>query len=95
MIRDRDRSAWPDIEVVKGYIRRVLTAVPEGGAASPMPYWAEPVRTQIVASLEFRGSSGLLELANGYAHLVDAAGCEWWARYLGEDRSRWIVRPDP
>ena len=29
----------------------------------------------------------------GYAHLEDSAGCEWWGRYLGPDRSKWFVWP--
>ena len=31
--------------------------------------------------------------ANGYVHVQDTAGCEWWARDLGPDPSQWVVRP--
>ena len=49
---------------------------------------------EIFASVEFaNGRRRPLQLANGYAHAQDASGCEWWGRYLGPDRSKWVVRP--
>jgi hypothetical protein len=61
---------------------------------SPHVYWAEFRQGEILASVEFAGGQRWpLELANGYAHVQDGSGCEWWARYLGPDRSRWVVWP--
>ena len=55
--------------------------------------WAEGKSVEILASVEFKsGQRTRIEFANGYAHFEDESGCEWWARYLGPDRSRWIVR---
>src|SRR6267142_383175 len=32
---------WPSFDVVKAYIRRLLSAVPDGGQLMPTVYWAE------------------------------------------------------
>jgi len=73
---------------------RLLAAVPEGGAPSPGVYRAEMREGEIIASVEFAdGRRAPFHLGNGYAHGQDSAGCEWWGRYLGPDRSKWIVWP--
>jgi hypothetical protein len=85
---------WPSFDVVKAYIRRLLSAVPEGGQLVPTVYWAEMRSAEIFGTIEFpRGPRRPFRAANGYAHLQDATGCEWWGRYLGPDRSTWVVRP--
>ncbi len=79
---------------MKAYIVRLLNAMPEGGAPSPGVYWAEMREGEVLASVEFvDGRRAPLHLANGYAHAQDSAGCEWWGRYLGPDRSKWVVWP--
>jgi hypothetical protein len=45
------------------------------------------------ASVEVADGQRPLQIANGYAHVRDGSGCEWWARYLDPDRSKWVVRP--
>ena len=85
---------WPSFEVVKAYIQRLLVAVPEGGKLVPTVYWAEMRWAEIFGAIEFpQGQRRPFRAANGYAHLQDATGCEWWGRYLGPDRSTWVVRP--
>jgi hypothetical protein len=87
------KPPWPDMAVVKEYLRRILAAVPEGARLSSGPYWAEGRRAEISGSTEFRsGQRRRIEFANGYAHIEDQSGCQWWGRYLGPDRSHWIVR---
>ena len=87
------KPAWPDMSVVRKYLHRILDGFPEGERASSGVYWAEGRRVEILASVEFgSGQRTRMEFANGYAHFEDESGCEWWARYLGPDRSRWIVR---
>ena len=94
LIHQYDKRDWRDLETVKGYIRRLLSAEPEGGMLSAAVYWAELRPAEILASVEFsKGQRRPLQLANGYAHVQDVSGCEWWARYLGPDRSKWVVRP--
>jgi hypothetical protein len=94
LIHQFEVGEWPSFESVRDYIRRLLSAVPEGERLAPAVYWAESRLTEVFASVEFpRGQPRPLRLANGYAHVQDAAGCEWWARYLGPDQSRWVVRP--
>jgi hypothetical protein len=89
-----DSRVWPDLDAVKSYVRRVLRAEPEGGSLSPGVYWAESRAAGILASVEFSsGQRRPLQLANGYAHFQDGAGCEWWARYLGPDQSKRTVWP--
>src|SRR5712692_1728479 len=89
LIHQYDPSDWRDLETVRGYLRRLLNAEPEGGM-----HWAEARPAEIFASVEFaNGQRRPLQFANGYAHVQDASGCEWWARYLGPDRSKWVVRP--
>ncbi len=83
LIHQYDNRDWRDLETVKGYIRRLLSAAPEGGMLSAAVYWAEFRPAEILASVEFsNGQRRPLELANGYAHFQDVSGCEWWARYL-------------
>jgi len=89
-----DRRDWRDLATVTGYVRRLLGAEPEGGMLSRGVYWAESRPVEILASVEFStGQRRPLQLANGYAHVQDGSGCEWWGRYLGPDRSQWVVRP--
>ena len=85
---------WRNLETIRAYIERLLSAPPEGGALFPTVYWAEGGRAEVIASVEFaNGQRRPLHLANGYVHVQDAAGCEWWARYLGGEQSKWVVRP--
>jgi hypothetical protein len=94
VIHQFDRGEWGDLEGVKGYIRRLLIAEPEGGRLSASVHWAEVRPMEILASIEYaNGQRRPLQVANGYAHFQDGSGCEWWARYLGPDRSKWVVRP--
>ena len=93
VIHQFDSGEWGDLEGVKSYIRRLLTAEPEGGRLSARVHWAEMRPMEILASIEFaNGQRRPLQVANGYAHFQDGSGCEWWARYLGPDRSKWVVR---
>jgi hypothetical protein len=86
-------SAWHDFVPVRDYIQRLFDATPEGDKVSANIYWSEDSVAEIIASLEFKnGQRTKILLGNGYAHFVDASGCEWWARYLGGDKSKWIVR---
>jgi len=94
LVHHYESAAWRDIGVVRDYIRRVLSAVPETGALTRNVVWSETARVEISTSIEFtNGQRRRLELANGYAHFEDLSGCEWWARYLGGDRTKWVVRP--
>ena len=94
LIHQFDGLRWRDLDAVKTYVKRLLSAEPEGGTLSPGVYWAESRHGEILASVQFsNGQRGLLHLANGYAHAQDSSGCEWWARYLGPDRAKWIVWP--
>jgi hypothetical protein len=93
LVHQFDSRGWRDLETVKGYIRRLLSAEPEGGMPSAGVYWAESRPAEILASVEFaNGQRRPLQLANGYAHFQDMSGCEWWARYLGPDRGKRVVR---
>ena len=86
-------AAWTDLSLVADYIRRLWAAAPEGGAWLSFQEFSEAVSSEIDASIESAdGRRRPLEFANGYAHAMDAAGCEWWARFLGPDRGRWVVR---
>ena len=94
LVHHYESAAWRDIGVVRDYIRRVFSAVPETGILMRSAVWSEMVRAEIISSIEFtNGQWRRLELANGYAHFEDFSGCEWWARYLGGDRTKWVVRP--
>ena len=94
LVHHYESAAWRDIGVVRDYIRRVFSAVPETGALMRSAVWSEMVRAEIISSIEFtNGQRRRLELANGYAHFEDFSGCEWWARYLGGDRTKWVVHP--
>ena len=94
LIHQFDERTWGDLDTVRDYLGRLLNAEPEGGILSPAVYWAEARAAEIFASVEFaNGHRRPLQLANGYAHVQDASGCEWWGRYLGPDRSKWVVRP--
>jgi hypothetical protein len=94
LIHQFQAREWPRFETVRDYLERLLSAVPEGDHLAPTVYWAESRLTEVFASVDFgRGQPRPLRIANGYVHLQDAAGCEWWGRYLGPDQSKWIVRP--
>ena len=94
LVHHYESAAWRDIGLVRDYIRRVLSAVTETGALTRNVVWSETARVEISTSIEFtNGQRRRLELANGYAHFEDLSGCEWWARYLGGDRTKWVVRP--
>ena len=94
LVHQFDGREWPSFGAAKDYIRRLLSAVPEGGQLVPTVYWAEGRSTEIFASVEFsQGEPRPFRVANGYAHVQDPSGCEWWARYLGPDQSKWVVRP--
>lgn len=85
-------AAWIDLSTVAAYIRRLWAVAPEGGEWWSFQAFSEPALNEIDLSIESAdGRRRPLELGNGYAHAMDA-GCEWWARFLGPDRSRWIVR---
>jgi hypothetical protein len=87
-------NEWRDERVVKDYLQRVLNAVPEGGMLFSGVYWSEGRQPEIIASAEFsHGERRKMEFANGYAHVEDQRGCEWWGRYFGGDQSKWVVRP--
>jgi len=82
---------WSSMAVVRDYLVRILVATPEDVA--PIPPWSNPVSTEIIASATFRtGPPTPLQFGNGYVHFEDQAGCEWFARYLGPDPSKWVVR---
>jgi hypothetical protein len=86
-------KAWSNITVVAEYIRRIMTAEPETRELSPFSNWSEWKPVEIEGTVAFRsGEKSRIEFANGYAHVADASGCEWWGRYLGADRTKWIVR---
>jgi hypothetical protein len=88
-----DKAAWSNRAVVTDYIHRIIAGQPETGELSPSVNWAEGRRVEIEAMVQFRsGRTSRIEFANGYAHVEDDSGCEWWGRYLGPDRSKWIVR---
>ena len=92
-IHHYDKKVWRNIAVVREFIRRVLIGRPEGGTPQSSVYWAEFMPVEVSGSVEFRsGQKRRIEFANGYAHFEDEAGCQWWARYLGGDRSTWVVR---
>ena len=94
LIHQFETREWPSFENVRDYVQRLLGAVPEGDRLAPTVYWAESRLTEVFASVEFpQGQPRPLRVANGYVHVQDAAGCEWWARYLGPDQSKWVVRP--
>jgi len=85
--------AWRDFVAVSNYIGRLLDATPENGKLYQDGLWSEVRSAEIIASLEFQnGLRTKILLANGYAHFVDASGCEWWARYFGPDKTKWVVR---
>src|SRR5713101_6067499 len=63
LIHQYDPSDWRDLETVRGYLRRLLNAEPEGGM-----HWAEARPAEIFASVEFaNGQRRPLQFANGYA----------------------------
>jgi len=87
------KPGWPDLSVVADYVHRILAGLPEAGHLARSVIWSEVVFPEIVGSVEFaNGPSSRIEFGNGYAHVEDESGCQWWARYLGGDRSKWIVR---
>jgi hypothetical protein len=88
-----DKAAWSSIAVVTEYIHRIMAGQPEGSELLRNPYWAEGRLVEIEGAVEFAsGRKSRIEFANGYAHVEDDSGCEWWGRYLGPDRSKWTVR---
>jgi hypothetical protein len=92
LVHRYDRPAWRNMTNVGDYIRRVLDARPEGDL-QPNVYWAEGARAEVAGAIEFiTGQMGRIEFSNGYVHVEDSAGCQWWGRYLGGDRSGWVVR---
>lgn len=75
------------------YIHRIIAGQPEGRELLRHSNWAERRLVEIEGAVEFAsGRQSRIEFANGYAHVEDDSGCEWWSRYLGPDRSKWIVR---
>jgi hypothetical protein len=95
-IEEYDPRRWKSPEIA-AYIRRILDAQPEGGALQPGVYWAEAARAEIAGWIEGAAKERRrVEFGNGYVCMQDAAGCALWGRYLGPDRSLWIVRePEP
>lgn len=88
-----DKAAWSSIAVVTEYIHRIFAGQPENRELLRHSYWAEGRLVEIEGAVEFAtGRKSRIEFANGYAHVEDDSGCEWWGRYLGPDRSKWIVR---
>jgi hypothetical protein len=78
-------------DAVKDYINRLLVASPENGP-QPGISWSNFVKLEILGVAEFEaGQPARIELGNGYARYEDASGCDWWARYLGPDSSKWTV----
>jgi hypothetical protein len=89
-----DRHTWRDAKSAGDYINRIFGAVPEGGAPQTSVYWAESPAVLISGSLAFvQGPRRRVLIGSGYVHFEDESGCQWWARYLGPDKSKWVV-PD-
>jgi hypothetical protein len=86
-------AAWSDLPTVAGYIRSLWAAAPEGDSWWSFQMFSEPAPSEIAASVESAGGRRRpLELGNGYAHAVDAAGCEWWTRFPRLDRGERVAR---
>lgn len=93
IIHGYDRGAWKDFPTVQQYVHRILDAQPEAGMLEHRVYWSEYRPVEISASVQFRsGQRRRAAFANGYAHIEDEFGCQWWGRYLGPGQTRWIVR---
>ena len=89
-----DRQTWGDAKSAGDYINRIFSAVPEGGAPQPTVYWAESPPILISGTLAFvTGPPRRVLIGKGYIHFEDDSGCQWWGRYLGGDKSKWVV-PD-
>jgi len=89
-----DRATWRDAKSAGDYINRIFSAVPEGGAPQPTVYWSESPPILISGTLAFvTGPARRVLIGKGYVHFEDESGCQWWARYLGPDKSKWVV-PD-
>jgi hypothetical protein len=89
-----DRHTWRDVKSAGDYINRIFSAVPEGGAPQTGVYWAESPAVLISGSLAFvKGPRRRVLIGKGYVHFEDESGCQWWARHLGPDKSKWVV-PD-
>jgi len=89
-----DRQTWGDAKSAGDYINRIFSAVPEGGAPQPTVYWAESPPILISGTLAFgTGPPRRVLIGKGYIHFEDDSGCQWWGRYLGPDKSKWVV-PD-
>lgn len=90
-----DEAAWSSITVVTRYTHRIIAGPPETRELLRNVHWAEMKLVETEGTVEFAiGRKSRIEFANGYAHVEDDSGCEWWGRYLGPDRSKWIVREE-
>ena len=88
-----DTQAWSELPRAAAYVRRILDAVPEGGALQEHIYWSEDRPVEIAGVLIFsEGPPRQIALGNGYLHFEDQSGCQWWGRYLGPNRDSWVVR---
>jgi hypothetical protein len=88
-----DKESWSSMTAVTEYIHRIMAGQPETGELLRTIHWAEGMNVEIEGAVEFTsGRKSRIEFANGYAHVEDESGCEWWGRYLGPDRGKWIVR---
>jgi hypothetical protein len=93
VIHRYDRQAWPEIAQAEDYLRRILRAVPEGDGPQEHIYWSEGSLVQIEGTLIFaNGPERRMAVGNGYIHFEDQSGCQWWGRFLGPDRKKWVVR---
>lgn len=87
------QPAWQNMAVVTDYIDRIVDAKSGTEFLMSAPNWAEARTVEILAEVEFaNGQRRRIEFANGIAHIEDVSGCQWWGRYLGGDRAKWIVR---
>ena len=79
-----DKAAWSSIAIVTEYIHRIIAGPPETRELLRNVHWAEMKLVEIEGTVEFAsGRKSRIEFANGYAHIEDDSGCEWWGRYLG------------
>ena len=89
-----DRQTWGDAKSAGDYVNRIFSAVPEGGAPQSTVYWSESPPILISGTLAFvKGPPRRVLIGKGYIHFEDESGCQWWGRYLGPDKSKWVV-PD-
>ena len=84
-------KTWGSFSVVSEYVNRLMDAPPESGLL-PMPIWAESVTAEVFGTIEFvRGTRRPLQVAKGYLFFQDIEGRNWFARYLGGEKDRWVV----